>query len=189
VQAALFGGVEDELLGGVVDVGCALQQGGAGDAETVQGVLDRAGQFAGLDREGWFAGGLAREGWAGIAAILSGGSGGGQHLAGCSDGCGRLAGVLGGFGGGFSGVLAEGQQCVAVVAQGGREGGPGAPTSESATGTFCIMQMRMFGPSAGLNVPLCLLAHDRCSSDHAVYRLAHIRVVTNKRNGRVPADA
>jgi hypothetical protein len=69
VQAALSGGVEDELLGGAVDVGCALQQGRAGDAEAVQSVLDRAGQFAGLDREGWFGGGRALEAGAGIAAL------------------------------------------------------------------------------------------------------------------------
>src|ERR1035441_10961706 len=52
VEAALFGCVEDQLLGGVVDAGGALQEAGAGDAEAVQDVLGRAGEFAGLEGEG-----------------------------------------------------------------------------------------------------------------------------------------
>ena len=106
VEAALFGCVEDELVGGVVDVGGALQEAGAGDAEAVQGVLGGAGEFAGLEGEGWFAWSRAGRGWAGVAVGVGGGSGGGEDVAGCVDGGGCLAGFSGGFGGGCGGVLA-----------------------------------------------------------------------------------
>ena len=114
------GRLDDQLLAGTVDVGCALQQAGAGDAELVQGVLDCACVFARLAGNGWS--GLARPARAGVAAGAGGGTGGGQHVAGCADYCGRLAGPGGRFGGGCGGVLVQAQQGVYVAAEGGREG-------------------------------------------------------------------
>jgi hypothetical protein len=106
LEAALFGCVEDELFGGVVDVGGALQEAGAGDAEAVQGVLGCAGEFAGLEGEGWVAWVRVGWAWAGVAVGVGGGSGGGEHVAGGADGGGGLADFSGGFGGGCGGVLA-----------------------------------------------------------------------------------
>ena len=102
----MFGGVDDELFGGLVEVGGALQEAGAGDAEAVQGVLDCAGELAGMEIEGWFACGWGA--WAGVAGGDGGGAGGGQDVAGGAEGGGCFAGVGGGFGGGFGGVLAQG---------------------------------------------------------------------------------
>ena len=42
MHAWLSGRFDDQLLAGLVDVGCALQQAGVGDAEPVQDVLDGA---------------------------------------------------------------------------------------------------------------------------------------------------
>ena len=43
--------VDDQPFAGVVDVGAALEQLGAGDAEVMQGAFHRAGQFCAFTRE------------------------------------------------------------------------------------------------------------------------------------------
>ncbi len=112
-MAAASGSFDDQLLAGPVDVRGALQQVGAGDAEPVQDVLDRAGTHTRVACEVWSGCGWAR---AGIAAG-AGGPGGGQQVAGGPDGGGRLAGLRGCFGGGFGGVLALAEQGVDVAGE------------------------------------------------------------------------
>jgi hypothetical protein len=119
---AAFGSFEDELLAGPVDVRCALQQVGAGEAELVQYVLDRGGTLR-LAGGGWFGRSRAGPAGAGIAAgVGGGGPGGGEQVAGGPDGRGCLVGLYGRLGGSFSSVVTQAQQGVEMVAEGGREG-------------------------------------------------------------------
>ena len=128
---------DDQLRAGPVDIGCALQQVGAPDAQPVQGGLGRAGVLIWVACDGWF--GLRAH--AGIVNGAGGGSGGGQQAAGGLGGCGRLTGPVGCFGGRLGGVLAEVEQGVDMVGKGGGEGagyvhgvgqGPGGDHSRPA---------------------------------------------------------
>jgi len=69
------GRFDDQLLAGPVDVCCALQQVGPGDAEPTQGGLGRADTLTRVASDGWFGLGRVLRARAGIAVGVGGGPG------------------------------------------------------------------------------------------------------------------
>ena len=110
VAVWLGGCFEDEVLGGAVDGGGALEGVGLGDAEVVQDALDRAGQVCRWTaRRCWLSRVVLADGWL-VAGGLGGGAGGGEDLAGCADSGGGSGGVAGGLEAGGLGVAVGGEE-------------------------------------------------------------------------------